>query len=374
MSAQRNLVVLIGLGNMAGAHLEALLRSIERGTFGDLRLGICTSNEAARRGDLRGKPQGNNLGVQVRDTVPPELLEYIVFFDSFDAVLADRRVFACIVARETIAHFEIASKLLEANIHVLVEKPLTLHPEEGKMLSWVRASSRAKIVVGHILPFFPQYAGLDELLRACSNKQGFPVGYMRRLVKRSNPINDPRNRALVRSAVYDLIVHDAHVLRKNFGRPTKMQIHRRRMHPDAKDLLSYVELGLRFENGGQVTVISGAIEDESPAFQHAYLLNLGDRKFVYDPLENPVAMVTPSDSSVKPYPLPLPSSPFDADIAPIAAEQKVFFDYILGKRDDAGALDFDLARDAVVIAHLADALASKGRAGEVEIPWEKGYR
>lgn len=52
-------------------------------------------------------------------------------------------------------HFELARRALEEGSHVLIEKPMTLDPEEGRFLVELAEKRGLKIAVGHIYRFFP---------------------------------------------------------------------------------------------------------------------------------------------------------------------------------------------------------------------------
>jgi len=79
-------------------------------------------------------------------------------------ILQDASVEAVIIASFASQHFEQACLALEAKKHVLVEKPMTLGPEEADEL--VRLADRAGycLMVGHLLLYHPAVAKMKALV------------------------------------------------------------------------------------------------------------------------------------------------------------------------------------------------------------------
>jgi len=76
-------------------------------------------------------------------------------FDSLDALIGECHAVSVVTPTRT--HYEIARKLLEADRHVLLEKPMTDNREQAEEL--VRLASRLNLVlqVGHVERFNPVY-------------------------------------------------------------------------------------------------------------------------------------------------------------------------------------------------------------------------
>lgn len=71
-----------------------------------------------------------------------------------------------IVATPAETHYEIGKKILEKGLHVLIEKPMTLHAEQSKELMEIAAGTGAHLMVGHILLFHPAIRKIKEVLNS----------------------------------------------------------------------------------------------------------------------------------------------------------------------------------------------------------------
>ena len=77
---------------------------------------------------------------------------------SLDAVIG--RIDAASVAVPTRAHFEVATKLLDAGIHVLVEKPIAETPAQAAHMIALATRRRRVLQVGHLQRFLLQRMGI----------------------------------------------------------------------------------------------------------------------------------------------------------------------------------------------------------------------
>jgi predicted dehydrogenase len=67
------------------------------------------------------------------------------------------RIDAAVVAAPTVLHYEVASTLLRAGIHTLVEKPLAATPDQAQRLVQIAASHRRILQTGHVERFNPTW-------------------------------------------------------------------------------------------------------------------------------------------------------------------------------------------------------------------------
>lgn len=109
------------------------------------------------------------------------------------------RVDAASVSTPTITHREIASKLLEADRHVLVEKPISDSVDDAKQLIDLAKERGRVLQVGHIERFNPVMSQLEDRLDSpkfieCHRLSPFP--------KRSMDIG----------VVLDLMIHDLEIV------------------------------------------------------------------------------------------------------------------------------------------------------------------
>jgi len=91
----------------------------------------------------------------------PQYRDYREMLDEVDAV---------VIATPTDTHYEIAKDCIEKGIHVLIEKPITIHPKDGEELIKLAKNNNVVLAVGHIERHNPAVKYIKEQLK--SNKFG----------------------------------------------------------------------------------------------------------------------------------------------------------------------------------------------------------
>jgi predicted dehydrogenase len=86
----------------------------------------------------------------------------VKLFPEIDELLS--KVTAVSIAATTIAHYEIAKKCFENNVHVFVEKPITATIEQAEELVKLALNKNLKFQVGHIERFNPGLLSLDSYI------------------------------------------------------------------------------------------------------------------------------------------------------------------------------------------------------------------
>ncbi len=126
------------------------------------------------------------------------------FFPDVAAMLAavergELQVDAASVCVPTSAHCEVASRLLEAGVHVLVEKPIAGTLEEADRLISLAAKHERVLQVGHLERFNPAVLALQPLLRR-------PMFFEAHRLSVFSP------RSLDVDVVLDLMIHDLDIV------------------------------------------------------------------------------------------------------------------------------------------------------------------
>ncbi len=80
-------------------------------------------------------------------------------FESLDELKQEVQAVSIVVP--TTAHFEIASQLIEAGIHCLIEKPVTLNVDQSQQLSKLATDKGVKVTVGQIERFNPAVTAIN---------------------------------------------------------------------------------------------------------------------------------------------------------------------------------------------------------------------
>ncbi|MBI1844013.1 MAG: Gfo/Idh/MocA family oxidoreductase, partial [Actinobacteria bacterium] len=81
----------------------------------------------------------------------------------FEAMLADPDLDAVAIATPVHTHFALASAALEADKHVLVEKPFTASTEEAATLLRLAADRKRVVMVDHVFLYSPPVQKLAAL-------------------------------------------------------------------------------------------------------------------------------------------------------------------------------------------------------------------
>ena len=133
--------------------------------------GIIGCGEVAehKSGPAFQKCQNSNLlGVMRRDlTLAKDFAErhhVPYFFNNADALISHPDISAIYIATPPSSHLPYALKVLDANKHVYIEKPMALSVEEAKTLQKAVSNSTAKLVVAHYRRFLPMYLKIKQLL------------------------------------------------------------------------------------------------------------------------------------------------------------------------------------------------------------------
>ena len=127
-------------------------------------------------------------------------------YASVDEMLAaDPRIAAVSVAVPTSLHFDVASRLLSAGKHVLVEKPIAATPAEAAELVELADTAGAVLAVGHVERFNPAVRALKRRIEARA------MGDLLSLVARRVGLMPPRVHDA--NVVLDLAIHDVDMFR-----------------------------------------------------------------------------------------------------------------------------------------------------------------
>lgn len=119
------------------------------------------------------------------------------FFDHYQDLLG--KVEAVNICTPTSAHFEIAKFFLEHNIHIFLEKPITMTTQEADELIQIARKKNLKLQVGHVERFNSAFQAIapiaqNPLFVECHRLNQFP------------------NRSLDIGVVMDLMIHDIDII------------------------------------------------------------------------------------------------------------------------------------------------------------------
>ncbi|WP_425400068.1 Gfo/Idh/MocA family protein [Aeoliella sp.] len=312
---------------------------------------IATPEPERRAGDWRGikgnfGPPGEKMDLSGIET-----------FATVDEMIEQADIDAVDITLPPALHMPAAIRALKAGKHVFSEKPIAMTIADGKKMVKAAAKANRSLLVGHVLPFFPEYAWALKAIR--SGKYGQVLGgSFRRVISDPTWLTNYWTVDQVGGPMLDLHVHDAHFIRLVFGKPDSLSTVGR-MH---EGLPEFWHTQFQFESGATVEATSGTIDQQGRPFDHGFEIHLEDATLVFE-----FAVMGDSGRYLCP-PTLLTSTgkakeakltggdPMDAFAAELKEVTRCF-----ASGEPSDILGADLALDAVEMCHAQSTSLASGR-------------
>lgn len=339
-------VGLAGIGFMGWIHYLAYQR-----TPGIEVAAICDRDQSKLTGDWRGikgnfGPPGEKIDVS-KLKIYTDLSEMVrdPDLDLMDLCLPPH------------VHHSATVEALRAGKAVFVEKPMALSIADCQGMTHAAARSGKPLFVGHVLPFFPEYAEARRLI--ASGKYGKLLGgTFKRVI--SDPLWLPDFYQLNRvgGPLIDLHVHDAHLIRLLFGMPKSVSSQGRLRN----DVVEYCHSTFGFEDPKLVvSAVSGVINQQGRQFTHGFEIHLEKATLQYEFASfadggetMPLKLVDNKGKVIRPDLGPGdPLRAFEGEVGEIVKS--------LRNRKPSAILAGDLAADAITICQKEAESVLKGR-------------
>ena len=103
--------------------------------------------------------------VALCDVRPAQMEKYpdVRHYTDFDQMLASETLDIVDICLPTFLHVEYARNAMQLGIHVLCEKPLSLHREDVEPLYALAKEKNVRYMVAHVVRFWPGYEALKEI-------------------------------------------------------------------------------------------------------------------------------------------------------------------------------------------------------------------
>lgn len=223
---------------------------------------LCEQNEKRLTGDWRDiKGNFGPAGEMMN-------LSGIATYTQLDDMLEDDTVDLVDITLPPSLHADIAVKALAKGKLVFTEKPMAMTVSDCDRMVAAAKKSGQRLMVGHVLPFFPEYAWALKLIR--SGEFGKLLGgSFRRVISEPTWLRNYWEADQVGGPMLDLHIHDAHFIRLAFGMPTSVVTRGSMKNGLAKNwhsLFEYPDFA--------VHATSGTIDQQGRAFNHGFEIHL----------------------------------------------------------------------------------------------------
>src|SRR5207247_329939 len=170
---------------------------------------------------------------------------------------------------------------IKAGKDVFCEKPIAVSVEDANRMVYAASSrsiGRPQLLVGHVLPFFPEYE--FALQTAQSGQYGQVLGgHFKRIISDPKWLPDFYDAEKVGGPVVDLHIHDAHFIRVLCGMPQAVFSTGR----TRGDVVDFVNTQFLFKDPQlSVTATSGVLYQQGRAFTHAFEIYLEQATLLFD--------------------------------------------------------------------------------------------
>lgn len=258
---------IVGIGFMGMIHYLAYQK-----VRGAKVTAICTRDPKKLAGDWRSIK--GNFG-------PPGAmmdLSGVARYARWEDLLADPKIDLVDVCLPPAMHAPMSIAALRAGKHVLVEKPIALEMAEARKMVQAAEKADKLLMIGHVLPFFPEYAHARKLIG--SGKFGRMLGgHFKRIISDPSWLKDFYDPKGAGGPLIDLHIHDAHFIRLICGMP-KAVFTTGRMRGSVPE---FYETQFLFGPGGPaITASGGVIRQQGRSFTHAFEIYLERATLLYD--------------------------------------------------------------------------------------------
>ena len=255
-------------------------------------------------------------------------------------------------------HADMSIKALEAGKHVFCEKPMALTVDECKQMVNVAEKVGKQVLIGHVLPYFPEYDHARNLIN--SGQYGKLLGgNFKRVISDPSWLKDFYDPNRVGGPLVDLHVHDAHFIRLLFGMPTAV-VSQGRLKGE---VVEYCNTLFHLSDSSQVvSATSGVVNQQGRAFTHGFEMHLEKATLQYEfaVVDGQPEMLMPLtiyDSEGK------VTRPDLGDGDPVGAFVAEIHEVVTSVENDqpSSILSGDLARDSITICHRQTESVKSGK-------------
>jgi len=234
--------------------------------------------------DLDPEKALDNLGQEAGNldtgALKKEDIAGIHTYASLEKCLAEQKPDACVLSVHTDLHYSIALQILEAGVHVLVEKPLVLDPSAGRKLIDLASDRELLLMVAHVVRFMPPYLKLKHWIESgefgalkwlsMTRFTGLPVWGQWR--------EKQRDFGSTGGALFDLAIHDIDFVQWVLGKPDHIES---TILPGKLSAQDYVCAQWKYKSGTAVKIEGGNRFHQQFPFEAGFTANFETASIKY---------------------------------------------------------------------------------------------
>jgi len=259
-------VGLVGLGFMGMIHHLNYNR-----LRGARVVAMCEKDKKRLAGDWRGIQGNFGPAGKMMD------LSGVECYTELDEMLANDKIDVVDICLPPSFHADATVAALKAGKHVFCEKPMSLTTRDAKRMMTAREKSGKLLMIGHVLPFFPEYNFAYKAIER--GKYGKLLGgHFKRIISDPTWLKDFYNPERVGGPMLDLHIHDAHFIRLAFGMP-KAVASVGRMRGEVAELFNSQ---FHYDDDRMVTAASGVINQQGRPFSHGFEIYFEKATLLFD--------------------------------------------------------------------------------------------
>lgn len=248
--------------------------------------------------------------------------------ETAEEIIDDPEIEVVDICVPTPFHKEYVLNAASTSKNIICEKPLARNLDDGKEIIQACKSAGVKLMVGHVVRFFPEYQLAKKIIdegrigkpgiARTSRAGSFPYGYQ-------DWYADPQKSG---GPILDLIIHDFDYLRWCFGEVER--VYAKSLTPRGLDHLDYALVTLRFKNGMMAHVEGSWAYPPGTFFTRLEVSGDGGL-LEYDSRKVCPLRIAVKQEGEKKLSVTLPESPLEE--SPYTAELRHFIKYFKGEVD-----------------------------------------
>lgn len=339
---------IVGIGFMGMIHYLAAAK-----LTGGRVTAICSRDPKKLAGDWSGV-QGN-FGPKGGLTDVSSLAKYV----DVGGMLADPEIDLVDLCVPSDEHARLTIRALEAGKHVLVEKPIALTTTDAEMMIAAAKASGKLLMVGHVLPFFPEFAYAREAV-ASGRYGALRAAHLTRVIARPDWSSGIADADRSGGPAIDLHIHDTHFVGLVCGVPKA--VHSRGVVEHG----TVVHLSTQYiydDPNLAISAVSGALSQAGRPFDHGFEFYLEKATLAFEfanftsqgHLATPLSVILP-DGTVERPDLPGSGDPVDAFTAELTSAVEA-----VASGTPSPTLSSELAMQALKLCHAEIQSAKTGR-------------